>query len=498
MQAAEKAFNNTTQAVSVFSGRYGTTNGAKINSLPQKSGSATEDPADQDDEHPPAYEEGAHGSSPREAEAGPSEGGGAFASFAKSFRAFTFHITSKPDPFVSALCRAVANGDIKQVKGLVAQGASVSGRDEHGNTPMYYAIDTDNEETFRLLLAAGASAKGSSWISVPPLFQAAASGKLRIAKALLENGADINEKSMTGQPYFIDVCSSGNLTGVEFLLQNGASPLSETVAGRPALVQAVKKGQVDLAKLLIKHGAKTSASDITGSTVLSIAASKKDLTMARLLLDRGADANSGNIYGNCVISEAVSSGNLEAAKLLLDHGAKGDVSDHYGNSVLINALKSSKFQGDEKTELVRRLLQNGARASSEDTSWSGSHGAALCYALESSTSSAAIVELLLQHGANPNKCEMSTGEPLLLYAMDKGKTEETRALLQRGANPNATDKNGRAPLMQALVRRDLDMIKLLRRHRADVNVMATVSVADVARLMNDPEIFSLLDLKPCK
>lgn len=495
LQNAEKAFNDSAQVTnSLLNSNATNNNDPEFDPLPlrtsEKSQQVVVIPVEGGDA-PPPYVTESPSSSPagNDAPAGSSGNAGPFALFAKSVKAFASQLVSKPDPLVSALCQAINHGDVQQARGLLAQRPNVNGRNEEGNTPMHYAITSNNEDMLRLLLAAGASSKGSGWTALPALFQAASTGKLGIAKVLLENGADINEKSITGQPYFVDVLDGGNISGIEFLLKEGASSTTESPSGRSVLVQAVKKDNLEIVTLLLKYGANISASDITGSSLLAIAAEKKDLSMTKLLLEHGVNPNSTNLYGGSVLADAIWGGRVELAKLLLDRGANGDESFWSGTSLLVKTITSTKVRASDKTDLVRRLLQNGA---SVNNPWDGN--AAVCKALEVPSAPSTIVELLLQHGTKPNEHRMSSGETLLLYAMDKGKKLEARALLRHGADPNASDEKGRTPLMQALVTQDLEMVKLLRQHRADVNVKATASVADIAKLVNRPDMLEVLGM----
>ncbi|KAL3954118.1 hypothetical protein ACCO45_012074 [Purpureocillium lilacinum] len=443
------------------------------------------------------------------AAAGPSSAGApgnAFGGFAKSIKALASGlISSKPDPFVSALCQAILRRDVPQASGLIAQGASITGRDEAGRTPMQCAVEADSPDAALLLLAAGVplDKPGPGWINadLPPLFQAASAGALAVAEALLGRGASVSAQSASGQRYFVDVCSAAaagpsdagkdcekHLAGVELLLRNGAKATWESISGRPVLVQAVKRGNVDLARLLLRHGAKATCSDITGASVLAIAVEAKDTTMASLLLDAGAKPDSKTIYGTTVLADALSRGRLDVARLLLDRGAKGNKSDIYGQPLVICVIKDARLSVGDKEDLCRRLLVNGASANAKDMTWDV---AAPCHALEAGLPG--VLAALLEHGAK-TKHKLRGGEPMLLWAVDRGNAEAARALLDHGADPDAADAQGRTPLMQALVRQDWDLVRLLRERGADPKARGSTAVADMARALNRPDVMEMLGL----
>jgi ankyrin repeat protein len=99
--------------------------------------------------------------------------------------------------------------------------------------------------------------------------------------------------------------------------------------------------------------------------------------------------------------------------------------------------------------------------------------------------------MMVQAGANTKK-KMSSGETLLLYAIDHGRRDQAKLLLEGGADANAADKKGRTPLMQAISRRDTELIKLLKAHGADMNVGGCISPAELAQSMGDLEILQIL------
>ena len=143
---------------------------------------------------------------------------------------------------------------------------------------------------------------------------------------------------------------------------------------------------------------------------------------------------------------------------------------------------------DDKIDLVRALLMQGADKDATDNTW---HMPAICHAMELGNTE--ILGLLLRHNAKTKK-KMRSGETLLLWAIDRGKTEQAKMLLNHAADPNAPDKKGRTPLMQAIVRQDLELIASLKQHGADINLGGLISPADLAGWVGRPEIFGLLGL----
>lgn len=433
-----------------------------------------------------------HVPTPTQSEAGPSttpQSSGF--SFGKAFKAITQSFMPKADPFVNALCEAVKNGDIQQITGLLAQGININGKGEEGNTPLQCAITANQEEAVTVLLSAGAnfSSSGGWGGNIPPMFQAAAAGRIGIAKLIMDKGVKATEQSMSGQPYFVDVCNSGNIDGVRFLLDHGAKPSTSSISGRPVLIQAVRQNNIELVELLIKYGAKVNVSDISGSSILAVAADKDDLRLVQLLLDHDAKPDGTTVTGTTVLVDSISRRRLDLARLLLDHGAKGKKDDISGQAIILGLIKDTKIKPEDKVDLVRRLLENGASPNAKDNTWDIP---VLCFAIDSGIPE--IVELLLEHGAK-TKAKTSSGEPVLIYAVDNGKMTEARMLLEHGADANGANKQGKTPLMEAVIKQDVGLIKLLMDHGADVNATGSVSIATFAGALRRPDILHLLGLE---
>ena len=99
--------------------------------------------------------------------------------------------------------------------------------------------------------------------------------------------------------------------------------------------------------------------------------------------------------------------------------------------------------------------------------------------LVSERQDAAMVEHLLQLGANPN-AKTKGGMPALVAAMHMAdealmgdsppNIEITTLLLDHGADPNALNKNWQTPLMAAASFGDERLVKLLIDHKANVNI----------------------------
>ena len=90
------------------------------------------------------------------------------------------------------LHRAAADGDLDEVRRLVAAGHPLNAFDELAFTPLHHAATRGHVAIMRVLLAAGAGvdARDEARIGDTPLGAAAATCTLEVAQVLVEAGAD--------------------------------------------------------------------------------------------------------------------------------------------------------------------------------------------------------------------------------------------------------------------------------------------------------------------
>ncbi|XP_019196132.1 PREDICTED: ADP-ribosylation factor GTPase-activating protein AGD3-like [Ipomoea nil] len=157
----------------------------------------------------------------------------------------------------------------------------------------------------------------------------------------------------------------------------------------------------------------------------------------RLVIAYGADVNAIN-------------GNASPGKsLTLPHAMKLDpLSDLKPNFNRIDSKSSCFFDAEEGSE--------------DDYMNDSLDGCSLLH-LACQIADIAMVELLLQHGANINSCDSKDQTPLH-HSIMRGRIAVAKHLLSRGADPNATDKDGKTPsiLVTELELGDAELLGLLK------------------------------------
>lgn len=178
-----------------------------------------------------------------------------------------------------------------------------------------------------------------------------------------------------------------------------------------------------------------------------------------MLTEQQSLANAKDGAGRTPLHYAASHGNFNIAKSLLEHGADVNCVDREGCTPLHNAVCGDHFHydsvshsscsgGDKK--IVNLLIANGADVNAVDKTrhWTPLHHAASCRLFT-------MAEILLKRGAKADPRSKGGHTPLSLaashaagaFASPRGDARPWAALLNlllgHGANPNVEDADGR-------------------------------------------------------
>jgi ankyrin repeat protein len=270
---------------------------------------------------------------------------------------------------------------------------------------------------------------------------AAEVGNADILKLLLEAGADVESPNADGQTALLAVARTGNVPAAELLVKHGAKvDAKERFGGQTPLMWATARRHPPMMQFLISKGADVNARstardyqrhvqaegrpknlDSGGFTPLLYAARENCRACVEVLLRNGADINLPDPDGVSPLLLGIMNANWDLVKQLILAGADVNQWDIFGEAPLF-------------TSVGLRNQASGGRGSNDPLN---------------ETKGAAIVQMLLERGANPNM-----------------------QLFFRPANLNgSTNTRGSTPLIRAVAAADMEMIKLLLEHKADVNVM---------------------------
>jgi uncharacterized protein len=350
-----------------------------------------------------------------------------------------------------------------------------------GTTALHWAARGSNLKAVRLLLKAGADVNASNRYGVTPLSLAVTSGDAAVVKALLDAGADARRALIEGETVLMTAARTGNAKIVRALIAHGADlEARESYYGETALIWAVTENHAEAVATLLNAGAGVNVR----SNPTEFARDRFGLSMLP--------------KGNWTpLMYASRDGAFEAAKVLIEHGADLNLTDPDGTTAMVLAIINYHY------DLAAMLLKHGADPNIVDTTGMGALFAAVDMKTlpwsfarpeqpgTSKISVGDLINMLLDHGANPNA---RLTKPLLMRAhtdgdpsVGRGATAYMRAakagdvqtmtrLVEHGADPNITMDNGDTALMLAagLGWRDGNMAVPSRDVGTEEEAMATI------------------------
>ncbi|OFZ23231.1 MAG: hypothetical protein A2X94_12065 [Bdellovibrionales bacterium GWB1_55_8] len=332
------------------------------------------------------------------------------------------------------------------------------------------------------------------------------------ARELLKNG--VSPKTKYGSSTALEAAAaSGKLEIVKLLLSNMKASDKEVKQQKVnALAAAILVKENDIAKLILSNGVRVNGKDRRGNTPLYIAAREHNAEMVGYLPNYGAVESSAESLaldkmvaaaegrgtsGNGDPLGAVQAGLLGSLKRSLEKGGDPNIQDHLGNTPLHIAA------GDGRADLVKALLSHPA------TVLSRNHDGETALTRAAQFGRHEVVKLLLERDAAsgyPNsKDEMNLfaaakggnakifeqirklgssmdwrnqyGETILHAAAYGDNNEILRAVLESKSESgaplirtNTPDSEGITPLHVAALHGNLEAVKILIKHGANLTI----------------------------
>ncbi len=351
----------------------------------------------------------------------------------------------------TALASAIDAGDLQKLKELIADGAN--NPDSTGNTPLILAISKNKPEIATFLLQNGADPNIKNTAGEAPLIIAAKNKNLDLVKLLITNKANINTKNADNMTPLATAANAGNFDMVKFLVENKADINTQNINGLTPLMIAANIGNLEMATLLINDKSDVNNKDKNGMTAFNYALNKDSLPIVQLLMKNGASTGNQDLSLHTLLTLAISNNDLAMATPLI---TKDNVNarDKSGWTPLTLAAKNGNL------EIVQLLLKNGADVNLPTTSGN--------------------TQLLYGPNINPATANVPRNTPLI-YAIKKDNLDIVKLLLQNGAKESVNKRYqeswdgdssqivGQAPLILAINNGNLEMVKLLVQNGADIN-----------------------------
>jgi ankyrin repeat protein len=351
---------------------------------------------------------------------------------------------------------AVYEGDVAEVKRLIAAGADVSLANDYGATPMSLAAEVADTPIIELLLDAGASADSPNAEGQTALMAVARTGNVAAAELLVAHGATVDAREgWGGQTALMWAAARRHPAMIDFLIAHGADVDARSI-------------HRDYKRRVTAEGRPKSL-DSGGFTPLLYAARENCIACVEVLIARGADLDLPDPDGVSPLHLAIMNANWDLAKRLIEAGADVDQWDMYGEAPLFTAVGL-------------RARVDGGRAAIDPPN---------------ETDGLTIVRLLLERGANPNMqlffrpanvrgSTNTRGSTPLIRAANNGDLAVVKLLLEHGADATVYMADRQTPIHAVLAGRvgekeALELIRILHEAGTDVSVVALVNHMEEVR-----------------
>ncbi|KJE90546.1 hypothetical protein CAOG_01848 [Capsaspora owczarzaki ATCC 30864] len=342
------------------------------------------------------------------------------------------------------LAEAVEQRNLERVQSAIRAGANVNRaiRDQTTNPEvtcslLHIACRRDFADIARELIQAGADAS-SRVVSGPtegetPLIAACRSGQRMAVQELIRAGVDVNYSMRLNGTALANAAAMGHAAIVDDLLRAGANPADPANAKMCEWV--FQNDQLEIGMTLANAGAPYNA-----EKALCLAADANKFEIVHDLLQRGTNPNVKNRYGRTILQELCGgpcdAGYIDVVVALVRAGAE-DVDDKAvdftAQAGRLDVLKELMERKASKQRYLIAYVSAAAAGQVHVIRWLLSKNrnpgallralymAAFADKLEVTAVhnlSFPIVELLLQHGANPNATMSTSTMTLLHYAYD--------------------------------------------------------------------------------
>ena len=246
----------------------------------------------------------------------------------------------------------IVNSYYKEIEEILKQDNSIVNQENKNNLneenyPLILAVNLGLEDIVELLLKYGANpnvinSEGDSAFINTLMFKNEKISKKYI-QLFLDYGADVNIQDSLFRTALMYSIRLNHKNIVKLLLENGANPNLKDIDGDNSFSYNIDNNNIEITKLLLKYGINPNITDSYGKTIIM---DLKDIESVKLLIKNGADVNYRNNRGQTPLMHST---NPEITKLLLDNNADINIVDNFGNT----ALSIAEFNGF--TDIVKLL-----------------------------------------------------------------------------------------------------------------------------------------------
>lgn len=383
---------------------------------------------------------------------------------------------------------AISRGHYEQVIYFIKNGINVNIKDQNGETGISKAMKNGYKEIVKYLLQKGVNIKDDKNL----IFMAAEQGYLDIVISLLkyENSSKRREEALNiaekvlNQKELAQGIQEQNINKITKAIDNGADVNYIDILSWSPLMNAVLKANSKITNILIENNANINYRNNNNETSLYKAVEVGDSFVVKTLLENGANPNIKDNYQNTPIIIAVKHGDLDIIKLLIKYDAEINIKNIDNETPIEIAIKNNHI------EIVEFFMKKGMKLNNYlELAYENKHYYLTEQLLRYENNYAKkvyFVDLLnsldiktrLEIKIKKNNLEeikrilknniCTNMDELLFMAVKASKYRIVNYLALSGANSNAY-MNNLSPLMVAVSRGDIKMVKVLLTLGANVN-----------------------------
>ena len=340
----------------------------------------------------------------------------------------------------------------RAIRLLAADKNVIQARDRDGQTPLHWAVLTDQLPLIEFWLQAGVSPAATNFAGQTALHIAATKGLTEQVKLLLATNAPIDIRDTNGWTPLDAAIQAKQSDCIHLLMARAPAAAHPERGPATTLHEAAASGNVAALAALLDTETNLEARNELGLTPLQVAGQAGQLGAAAFLIDQGADVNARDPDGNTVLHQIL---------LSRTHWVKGRPSDAWV------AERRKKNPSQEKFWRVyntpsgytspRELAASVAffLACGADTAATNHAGQTILQLVTADSTMLwdydrnAILPLLQQsgNGLNERDADGNTALHRLCTGFyDVNKVENMASLIASGADVNATNNLGQTPL----------------------------------------------------
>lgn len=198
------------------------------------------------------------------------------------------------EQYKQLLFEAIYKGDIGVVKALIEKYQNTEISDKEGNTPLIYAIMSEQDRSVISMIAMDAQLNAQNNFGISALHMATFLHRIDYMEILLKKGASVDIKDNAGRTPLL-IATENSMPEIMDLLLNFKADVNITNDnGDTALHAAARINCYDCSYLLITNGANIDAYNNNKATALMNAARSGSSKIVNLLVNYGADIKAVN------------------------------------------------------------------------------------------------------------------------------------------------------------------------------------------------------------